>query len=69
MQFVFKSLMDAYCLVKHLENEGKLCRISNANTKCLYMYKKMCRICAVVFGIRLVAALGVTHMLELRELL
>lgn len=53
MQFVFKSLMDAYCLVKHLENEGKLCRISNANTKCLYMHKKkkMCRIYAVVFRI------------------
>lgn len=41
MQFVFKSLMDAYCLVKHLENEGKLCRISNTNTKCLYMYRNM----------------------------
>lgn len=41
MQFVFKSLRDTYCRVKHLENEGKLRRISNANTKCHYMYKNV----------------------------
>lgn len=76
---MFKSLRDTYCRVKHLENEGKLRRISNANTKCHYMYKNVpvaesTQSCLGLFikltiYCRFMAVLRVIQMLELRELL